>query len=1258
MQIKSLLFITVAFACFGIQACTSLKPYYDKSQKNWKTANSPDTLKLKYSVFLIGDGGIPEKDRQEPVLKLLQSQLFPKDTLVAAGLISDTTFVNSSNPEDVVIFLGDNIYERGMPKPEDSDRKEKERRIVSQIDVVKKFKGRSIVIPGNHDWNESRPGGLAAINRQEQFIEQYLDSADVLLPSNGCGGPVEIQLNEDLVIIIIDSEWWLTKYSKPLAPDNGCNSSSRLDLIQQVEDIVVRNRGKNIVLAQHHPLFSNGRHGGYFTLKDYIFPLTLVRDNLYIPLPIIGSIYPLLRQYGISRQDLSNKDYQQLKRGLLTVLGEEKNVVIAAGHEHALQLNKYKDINHIVSGAGSKSTSLIKGNDALFAYGGGGAKGFARLNYYNNGQCWVEFWEPINDGSTGKIVFRSPLYAIPPKNKEEIKEEKLISYKDSTRTLAAGSDYQAGNLKRKLFGVHYRDTWATPINVKYLDLSVFAGGLTPVKMGGGKQTTSLQLQGKDGNQYQFRTVEKNPAALLPEGFLKTFAEDFVQDQISSAHPYGALMIPKMARAIGIYHTNPQLVYMPYSTLLGPYIQQVGGKLGIIEARPDEDVSDFKSFGNAKNAVSTNKLYEKLHEDNDNEVDQEMFLRARLFDLLIGDWDRHEDQWRWAEFKKEKGSIYKPIPRDRDQAFTKFDGIIPSLASKILPDIQSFKALIGSPAELSIAARNLDRNLLNKLPKQKWTEIALDVQTKLTDQVIENAVAMMPAEVFKTSGQEIIDKLKSRRSQLAAIADEYYGILAKETTIAGSDKKEFIKVERSELTTHLTIHKINSDEKIDSNIYDRVFNNRETEKINIYALDGRDSVLISGSSMVDPIKIRVVGGNGEDIFTNLSENGRSFFYDLNTENNKIQKGDNTALRLSNKGWINQYEPNSFTYDKAGVKPFLDFNAEDLIFIGGGYGMTRYGFRKDPYSFSQSLVANYAPNTGAHVIRYRANAYSLFARNLDLILNAEYNGPKYTFNYYGQGNSTLNIGDDIDFFRIRTINLSVASFLQYRFTKAFKVGLGPGYEYFRVKKPEFSFITSTNFPEREDIENAAKFLSVRSFADIDYVNNPLFPTSGVRLRMEANYFNEVQNAADRFMQLKSTLSFYATPNFNFPVTAAFRFGGAANIGDYKFYQANSLGNNTNLRGFRNNRFAGRSYLYQNSELRFKLTNFRNYILTGNLGAFAFFDSGRVFSDNPELSTWHKAYGPGIWFNFYNKFLLSTSYGFSNEGKYINLTSGMKF
>ncbi|MFD2160899.1 BamA/TamA family outer membrane protein [Paradesertivirga mongoliensis] len=1253
MKIKILNQFTItSFIIILLTGCVTLKPYYDKSELTWQKAVPPDSSHLKYTVFLIGDAGNPEDSRQEPTLKLAQNHIFQSKKIKIGGKDS---IVYTSSPKDVVMFLGDNIYNTGLPEPDDSDRKEKERRIIEQMNIVKNFKGRKIFVPGNHDWNESYPGGLAAVNRQEEFVENYLDSADVFLPSNGCPGPVELQLNDDLVVIVLDSEWWLHKYEKPIAPDNGCTAGNRLEILEQVKDIIVRNRGKHVVIALHHPLFSNGKHGGYYSAKDYIFPLTLVRDQLYIPLPVIGSIYPFMRQYGISRQDLSNKDYQQLKRGLLTILEGEKNIVIAAGHEHALQFNRFENINHIISGAGAKSNSMAKGNDALFAHG---TKGFAKVNYYDNGQSWVEFWEPEGDGSTGKLMYRTPLYALPPKGNAEVREEKQINYKDSVKVLAAGAQYEASAFKRSLYGEHYRDTWATPIKVNYLDLSTFAGGLTPLKMGGGKQTTSLQLQGKDGNVYQFRTVSKDPSTLLPQGFIRTFADDFFQDQISSAHPYGGLMIPDMAKAIGIYYVTPQLVYMPYSRLLGPYIQQVGGKLGTIEARPDEDVSDFKSFGNAKNAISTHKLYEQLHKDNDNEVDQVMYLKARLFDILINDWDRHEDQWRWAEFKKEKGSIYRPIPRDRDQAFTKYDGILPRVISKVVPDLQSFEYEIKDVAKLSIAARNLDRNFLNKLTHEQWLQIAFEVQTKLTDKVIEDAVRKMPPEVFSISGQEIISKLKSRRNGLTQAAEEYYTVLSKEVTVTGTNKHEFVVIDNGEDYTRLAIYKINSERQIEKPIFSRDFFRDETRELNVFALDGRDSIIVRGKN--PSIKVRIVGGEGSDYFVdNTTGSGKNILvFDSDDNAGTIHDGSSSKIDLSKYETIHEYNRNAFKYDKRNFIPSFDYNVDDGVFIGAGYSIKHYGFRKEPYSYTHLLQGNYAPRTGANSISYTGNIYSILGRNNDIIVKAEFNGPKYTFNYFGQGNSTQNVGDDIDYYRIRTKNLSFTTYFQKRFTQAFRVGLGPGYELYWIEKPMNTFLTSEDFGEKSDLNNPSRFAALRSYANIDFVDNPLFPTSGVRWNNEINYFSELKQGNDNFAQVKTDISFYGTPNLSFPVTAAIRLGGAKNFGDYKFFQSNFLGNTTNLRGYRNNRFAGRSYLYQNSELRFKVSSFRNYIITGNFGLFGFFDSGRVYSESPEENTWHTAYGPGAWINFYNKFLVSAGYGISKEGRYFSINSGFSF
>jgi hypothetical protein len=1230
-------------------SCTTYKPFYAKSEKDWQKANNPDTLSLSYTVFLVGDAGKPDLIKQEPTLKLLQSQMYKTDTVFSKNK-ADTTIKVTSSPKDAVIFMGDNIYEHGMPKPGAFDRELKEKYITEQMKIVKDFKGKKIFIPGNHDWDKSHPDGLETLKREEDFVESYLDSTDVFLPSNGCAGPVEIQMSGNLVIIAIDSEWWLTPYHKSTRYDQGCTVENDDQLISQIKDILIRNKGKNIVFTMHHPLFSNGKHGGYFTFLDYMFPLTLVRDNLFIPLPVLGSVYPLLRQYGLSREDISNKRYQDLRNKLLAAFGDEKSLVIASGHEHALQLTPYKDIHQVISGAGSKNSALFKGNDALFGHG---TKGFARLNYYSNGQCWVEFWEPVGDGNTGKLIYRSPLYSLPAGKKEIIAESKE-NYADSTKYVAVGEHYEASKFKQKIFGEHYRTVWSTPVTIPYLDLTQFAGGLKPLQLGGGHQTTSLRLVGKNKIQYQFRTIDKDPSALLPEGFRPTFADAIVQDQISSAHPFGALAIPGMAKAVGVFHTNPQLVYMPYSRLLGPYLQRIGGRIGIIEIRADEDLSAFKEFGYTKNAVSTEKMYEKIKEDNDNSVDQKSFLTARLFDLLIGDWDRHEDQWRWAEFDiKGKGSVYKPIPRDRDQAFTKFDGLLPKLASKALPDVQNFGYKIENPADLSIAARNLDRRLLNELSYNDWVSISEKMQKQLTDKVIENSVKQMPKEAYAISGEEIVAKLKSRRDQLVEVAKSYYKTLSKEVTISGSDKHEYLSINREKDSTQVIMYKIKNQGEVSKTIYNRTFSNGDTHELNFYLLGDTDSLVIKGKSD-NPIKLRIVGGDKKDYLADEAENGKTIIFD--NIDNTFKTAHNTDVRKSDQEWVNKYLPDNFTYDKR--SPFLNAdyrNSKDGILLGLVYTVKHYGFRKKPYSYEEKFSILHSLKTEGLFGKYNATFYDLFAHKYDLVVKSNYSGPAYKFSYYGIGNDTQNIEDRNDFYRVRSETVNVSTYFQYHVTDDIKIGVGPGFDYFRIiPYSDPNFLAGQIF----NYANPSKFISLKSYLDLKFVDNDKMPKTGFKWENAAEYYKEIKGDGDKYLHLSSIASFYATPNTAFPFTLALRLGAMTNIGSYKFYQANTIGNNDYLRGFRNERFSGKSAYFANSEVRLPVSSFKNYVFTGDFGVYGFYDIAKVQNNFVENRDWHHGYGPGVYLNLFNKLLVTAGYGISKESKRISFDFGFRF
>jgi hypothetical protein len=359
---------------------------------------------------------------------------------------------------------------------------------------------------------------------------------------------------------------------------------------------------------------------------------------------------------------------------------------------------------------------------------------------------------------------------------------------DTLITVPASAIYSAGALKRILLGKTYRSLWQEPIIFPVFDIEKEKGGLTILKRGGGLQTKSLRLQDKDGKEYVLRSVDKTTAAAIPRALEETLAADIVQDQISASHPYGALAIPLLAQAAGVYSTHPKVVYVADDARLGKYQTLFANTLNILEERPDKEQS--ANSEQEKKVYSTTKLLSRLQADNDHRVNEHEVLRARLFDILIGDWDRHDDQWRWLAKKGEKGMIYYPLPRDRDQVFFVNEGLLPKIASRkwIMPKFQGFNHRIRDVAGFNFNARYFDRSFLNELDLNDWLAMADTLQSRLTDSIIEQAIGEWPKEVQQLSGKEIVAKLKSRRYYLKSDAQTYYRFLSREVDIVGSEKE--------------------------------------------------------------------------------------------------------------------------------------------------------------------------------------------------------------------------------------------------------------------------------------------------------------------------------------------------------------------------------------------------------------------------------------------------------------------------------------
>lgn len=923
-------------------SCETSKFYFSRSERNWHNNVDQQSAKPLYTLYSIGDaGGNPANS--ELVFSALKKKLTQEEKEKAG-----------------IVFLGDNIYPEGLHKKGHKLRAQDEERINAQLDVVKDFEGEVVFIPGNHDWDRHGKKGHKYIQREEDYIQKYLDRGNVFLPSNGCPGPEVVKLAPGLIMIVIDTQWWLHPYKRPSGEKDGCDVRNTDELLVLFKDLLKKYRNQNIVVAAHHPLYSNGNHGGKFTPKDHLFPLTAKKKNNYIPFPIIGSIYPFYRKYIGHPQDIPHPVYTDMKNKLVKAMNEYDNVIYIAGHEHSLQYTKKNNIHHIVSGAGNKLTHLQFNNNLNF---GAKERGFNKLSYYENGEMWMEFYTYDITENTEKLAFKKLLFKKEVIKNESRKKIKKVSYKDKFITVSPDSTYESGSLKRLFMGDLNRDLWTTPIEVPYLDIHYEKGGLTPIKKGGGMQTLSLRMLGNDGNQYALRGIKKNATFLTERNLRGTLIQDMIYDGIAASHPYASIVIPKLSDAAGIYHSNPKLVYVPKDSILGDYLEEFGGMFCLFEQRPDGNMSKHPEFGHSKKVMNYKDAIHKMHKHQNHMVDVDYVVRARLFDILIGDWDRHDDQWRWASFKQEnKTTLYRPIPRDRDQAFFEFDGILMSIANRkwMVRKFQPFAPEIRDMAGQNFNARYFDRAFLVGASKQDWIKIAAELQENLTDEIIRDAIDDFPKEGFNVSGEEIIETLKQRRNRLVAFAKEYYHILAKEVSIDATLKDDYFEIIRhKDASVEVNIYPMKDGEKVEKKcFYHRIFNYKETKEIRLYGLEGKDKYVITGETKKS-ILVRIIGGFDKDNIKDesLVKGPRKYtrIYDTYGKN-KFKTGKESKVKLYPEKKAYDYDRKDFIYDKLSPSASIGFNPNDGFYIGPGFSFVKHGFKKLPYKYYHQLVAN--------------------------------------------------------------------------------------------------------------------------------------------------------------------------------------------------------------------------------------------------------------------------------------------------------------
>jgi calcineurin-like phosphoesterase family protein len=352
-------------------------------------APRPPKDSIELAIFLIGDAGSSAYDG-EPVLHELALQ---SDSLRPV--------------RQFVVFLGDNVYPRGVPPLGNPNRDDAERRIAAQVLAIRKGSAQGLLIPGNHDWDRQGLDGWASILRQDTLVRKFGGQDVRLAPAGGCPGPVVVDLGAHVRLIAMDSQWWLHNDVKPYGDTSPCPTRT-YDEVEDSLDGALRDKGeRHAIVLSHHPMRSGGIHGGSFTVMDHIFPLRNVKPWLWVPLPLIGSIYPYARQMGISNQDVNGRKYQLMREAFERAFGRYPPLAIASGHDHDLEVIRggapriTNAAYQLVSGAGILGhASVVRDIEgSLFERE---AAGFMRLDVTREGRVRLSVTTVVPEGERPK----------------------------------------------------------------------------------------------------------------------------------------------------------------------------------------------------------------------------------------------------------------------------------------------------------------------------------------------------------------------------------------------------------------------------------------------------------------------------------------------------------------------------------------------------------------------------------------------------------------------------------------------------------------------------------------------------------------------------------------------------------------------------------------------------------------------------------------------------------------------------------------
>jgi hypothetical protein len=807
---------------------------------------------------------------------------------------------------------------------------------------------------------------------------------------------------------------------------------------------------------------------------------------------------------------------------------------------------------------------------------------------------------------------------------------------EELREVTVAPEFRAGGWFRFLFGDGYRDLWTTPIRAPVLDLRREGGGLRPTREIGHLQTLGLAFQGADGRAYTFRCLQKHPERILPPEWRDVFPGYIVRDATSRTHPAAGLILPVLAEAAGVPHTRPRLVILPDDPALGEFRDRFANKVGTFEEYPRASGDGTPGFMGATEILSTGELWARGVAGPETRVDSRAYLRARILDLWLDNYDRHAGQWRWMRIPGERG--LQPLPEDPDMALVHHDGWVMSGVRNYNPRLlriaEEYSRRLDGPLLNAFA---LDRWLLADRPGPDFEDLARELQARFTDQVIEEALGQMPPEWRTMGAPASLEILKARREKLVDYVRRVYRYYAREVEIHATDRAERVTVSRADDDALEVTLSLAGDGA--PPYYRRRFVPEETREIRIHLHGGDDHVERTGPAR-GPIRVRVIAAGGAKVVDDSRSGGTDVWRDGGTV--EVRRGRGTKVRPG--GWTHPdpkedtpwAEPRSWGHWTV-PQGILGWVPDIGVVVGAGFTRTSWAFRSYPHRAVQTVRAAYGTGArsgkGEYIGRFRPAA-----SRLSLGLHGYASGIERV-NFFGFGNDTPTVTDRSRY-KTDQSEVFLSPTVRWGSGSRFEVFLGGDVRYSDSPDdpsdgtllgevspygagPFGSLVArgGLRFDTREPSGGRPRV----NFAEGRFEPRGSERVSGVRLALDGFYVPAAWDVVDGYGALGGEVAGYLG---NPRVHLAFRGGGRQVCGTFAWFDAAFLGGRT-ARAYRINRFAGDRSLYGSAEVRGWLTNLTNPVVPVRLGVFGFAETGRVWFEEEDSTSWHESYGGGLLF-----------------------------